>query len=377
MKFSTILSAVAMLAQQSVAHPGQSQAEAQKEIQQRQDYLSANKRTLVDCADQLKARGNDAMLQARRSAKLESLRRKRSISIDKPLLKARSLEQVLNTSHRSNLTGINPETADPATLFTGNASCTLYPETTEGPYWVSGEFIRDNITEDQPGIPFIVDIQVIDVHTCEAVPQVYTELWHANTTGVYSGISSYGNGDSTDTSNLNRTALRGLWPTDKDGVVTFESIFPGHYYGRAPHIHVITHLNAKVNDNNTLSGGNITHVGQFFFDQSLITETGKTTPYNTNTQELTLNEDDGILVEESAIIDPIVEYVYLGEDISEGLFGWISFGIDTSASQNVTAAAWLTPDGGVANPEGGPRFTPSSSGSSSLPTASASALVSA
>jgi hypothetical protein len=79
MKFSAIISA-ALLAQQGVSHPGQSHAEIQKEMQERRDYLSTHKRTLADCADQLKARGNDALLQARRSAKLEAMRKKRSIS---------------------------------------------------------------------------------------------------------------------------------------------------------------------------------------------------------------------------------------------------------------------------------------------------------
>ena len=54
-------------------------AELQKEIQERAEYFSTHKRTLVDCADKLNARGNDALLQARRSAKLESLRKKRWI----------------------------------------------------------------------------------------------------------------------------------------------------------------------------------------------------------------------------------------------------------------------------------------------------------
>lgn len=79
MKFFMIISA-ALLAQQAVSHPGQSHAEMQKELQERREYLGTHKRTLADCADQLKARGNDALLQARRSAKLNAMREKRSIS---------------------------------------------------------------------------------------------------------------------------------------------------------------------------------------------------------------------------------------------------------------------------------------------------------
>lgn len=31
--------------------------------------------------------------------------------------------------------------------------------------------------------------------------------------------------------------LRGIQPTTTDGVVLFDTIFPGHYIGRTPHIH--------------------------------------------------------------------------------------------------------------------------------------------
>lgn len=351
---STVVSAIlgaALLVQQGVAHPGQSKAELQQEIQQRAEYLSTHKRTLADCREQLKARGNDAVLQARRSAKLESLRKKRSISLDKPLLKARSFEDVLATDHHSNLT-VTPETADPALLFTGNASCILTPETTEGPYWVSGELVRENVVEGQAGVPLTLDIQVVDVNTCEPIPQAYTEMWHCNTTGVYGGVVSGGNGNTADLSNINNTAFRGIQKTDDNGVVAFETLFPGHYTGRATHIHVLTHLNATLLPNNTVSGGAITHVGQLFFDQSLIDLVEKEPVYVTNTQQLMQNSQDGIFAQEAANVDPVVEYVFLGDSVSEGLFGWIAFGVDSSAARNVTPAVIYGENGGVANPNG-------------------------
>lgn len=76
---SAILGA-AMLAQQGVAHPGQSKAEMMKEVEERSAYLKTHKRSLAHCADKLKARGNDVAMHARRSAKVQSLRQKRSIS---------------------------------------------------------------------------------------------------------------------------------------------------------------------------------------------------------------------------------------------------------------------------------------------------------
>ena len=43
--------------------------------------------------------------------------------------------------------------------------------------------IRDDIRENEPGIKTLVQMQVIDVATCNVVPQVTVDFWHCNTTG--------------------------------------------------------------------------------------------------------------------------------------------------------------------------------------------------
>ena len=78
MKFIAALGAV-LLAQQSIAHPGQSAEENAREVAERRDYLSTHKRSLAHCSEKLKARGNDVAMQQRRSAKVEKLRAERSI----------------------------------------------------------------------------------------------------------------------------------------------------------------------------------------------------------------------------------------------------------------------------------------------------------
>jgi protocatechuate 3,4-dioxygenase beta subunit len=291
---------------------------------------------------------------------------------EKNYLRARDLDTVVNTSHASNVTGITADT-DPSILFTGNNSCILTPEVTQGPYWVQGELIREDITEDQEGVPLHLDIQVIDVNTCDPVPSVYVELWHCNSTGVYSGVAASGNGDSSDTSNLDNTFLRGINQADKSGVVEFDTLFPGHYTGRATHIHVMTHtLNATVNANNTLTGNSVSHVGQMFFDQDLISLVEAVEPYASNTQEITENADDSILGEEASDVDPMIEYVLLGDDVSEGIFGWLAFGMDSGSSYDVTPAANLYAEGGVANSNsnmgGGGGSPPGGNGTEGAPT---------
>jgi hypothetical protein len=79
MTFTAVL-ATALLAQTSLAHPGQSAAEHAQEAAERRAYLANSKRSLAHCADNLKARGNDVSMHTRRSAMVEKLRAKRSIA---------------------------------------------------------------------------------------------------------------------------------------------------------------------------------------------------------------------------------------------------------------------------------------------------------
>lgn len=180
------------------------------------------------------------------------------------------------------------------------------------------------------------------------------DLWNCNSTGVYSGLVADGNGNSADLTNYNSTYLRGIQKADESGVVTFETLFPGHYDGRTTHHHMIAHLNATVLANNTLTGGTVAHVGQLFWDQDIITAVEATAPYNTNNITLTTNEDDRVFGIESVDDgqDPVFEYVYLGDDLSDGLFGWITVAVNTSASYDPAYSFAYYASGGVAE-EGG------------------------
>lgn len=85
----------------------------------------------------------------------------------------------------------------------------------------------------------------------------------------------------------------------------------------------------------------------------MISQVEAVEPYSANTQELTTNADDDILAEEADTIDPFVQYVLLGEDITDGIFAWISFGIDATEDTTITPAAYYTESGGVSNPDSG------------------------
>lgn len=213
---------------------------------------------------------------------------------------------------------------------------------------VTGEYIRSDIRETQEGFDVVIDGQFINVDTCEPIPGLYWDLWHANSTGVYGGVIGSGNGNVDDASNINTTFLRGIQPTDGDGVAQFTTVFPGHYAGRATHFHVVAHLNSTVLSNGTLTAGSVAHIGQLFFDQDLITEVNALEPYVSNTIAITTNADDRVFAAETETSsDPVVDYVLLGDTVADGLFAWISIGIDTSASYTYSAASNYGADGGT------------------------------
>lgn len=328
----------------AVAHPGHDIAE---EIAERAAYIASDSYTgLSHCAETLKSR--QAALISRRKAMVQHLRTKRGIV-------KRDFEDVLNTDHQSNAS-VTPDSPDDV-VFAGNASCILQPETTEGPYWVSGEYVRQDITDGHPGVPLTFDVQVIDTTTCEPIPQVALEAWHCNSTGVYGGVVANGNGNTADASNINNTMFRGIQFSNENGILQFDTTFPGHYTGRTTHIHVLAHINSTINEKNqTLTGGHVSHVGQLFFDQKLITDAESVEPYLSNTQELLLNTDDGIFAQEAENSDPVLNYVYLGDSVEEGLFAWVTVGIDPTSVINPNAAASLGENGGVANPGSGGGF---------------------
>lgn len=166
---------------------------------------------------------------------------------------------------------------------------------------------------------------------------------------MYAGIQQEINGDGDDASNLNRTFLRGLQPTDADGVAQFHTVFPGHYAIRTTHQHVLAHVNATLLPNNTITGGSIAHVGQIFFDQDLIDSVEATYPYNTNTIPRTPNTNDSILASEveGTDSDPLVEYALLGGDVTDGIFAWITIAVNVSASYDPSYRFVRTSTGGV------------------------------
>lgn len=351
------------------AHPAQ-QTQSVVEIVQRHLFQTESHRSLRACKDFPQARKLLERNVVRRAATLENLQARRRLGGYADVTQTQVDDTPApTTEHQSSLEIDDVTDVDASVLFGGEVKCVLEPEVTEGPYYVNGEFIRSDVTEGQAGISLYAELQFVDVNTCKPVENLYVDFWHCNATGVYSGVVANGNGDTADATNINNTAFRGLAPTDVDGLVSFTSVFPGHYTGRATHIHILGSYNGTVLKNNTYSGGVGAHVGQLFFDQDLISQVEAAGVYATNTQEITLNANDNIYNESATTgFDPVMEYTLLGDAVEDGVFAWISVGVDMTLAKSVSAASTITANGGVANansmgPPSGSRFPPIGSGS--------------
>ncbi len=255
-----------------------------------------------------------------------------------------SVEKWMKTCHDRAASSYDTSTPE-AALFTSNATHALTPETIIGPYFVAGEYIRSDVTEQEPGVPIHLDIQFVDIDSCQAVPNMLVDIWHANATGVYSGVLNSGG--------LNTTFLRGIQVTDHDGVVTFDSVYPGHYIGRTNHIHVVSRRGGKIQTNGTYAGGTVNHIGQLYFDQELNSMVETLEPYSSNWMPPITNKGDFLTADEAtAEYDPFVDYIMLGDDANDGLLMWITIGINATADFNklaMAAATWQK-GGGVAAP---------------------------
>lgn len=94
--------------------------------------------------------------------------------------KKRSLnKRSLGSSIIPRSTSVNITTESPHYSTIQNDTCVLVPDVTAGPYvWPRSETLRQDMREDQAGIPLYLDIGVLDVNTCEPAPNVMVDMWH-------------------------------------------------------------------------------------------------------------------------------------------------------------------------------------------------------
>jgi len=202
--------------------------------------------------------------------------------------------------------------ANGASVAIAARSCaTLTPELTEGPYWVNTMLRRSDVRANsrgsahQSGVPLHLFIGVYDSSKgCRPLDGVAVDIWHANAHGVYSDESSQQAGGGTSSAAGDTIAdnwLRGYQITGKDhginhrpvsGQVSFRTIWPGWYTGRAIHIHVRVR---KLSHGGATIAGYTTQI--FFSDEDNNRVLTEASPYNARSpqEDPTTGENDTVL----------------------------------------------------------------------------------
>ncbi|NUP20695.1 MAG: intradiol ring-cleavage dioxygenase [Streptomyces sp.] len=247
----------------------------------------------------------------------------------------------------------------------GEVCYRLTSETTEGPYYIDADKLRQDVTEDEEGIPLTLRLKVIDSETCKPVKNAAVDIWHCNALGVYSGYEAMGSGggggggtppsgeptgeppsgtpsgepggggggvheEPTD----DERYLRGTWRTDRNGQVVFRTVFPGWYQGRCVHIHTKVHVNGTWTDAG-YEGGNTCHTGQLFFDEESVLASAEVEPYSTNTTTRTTLDEDTIYPD-NGTEGGLLKLKYKKNAIAKGVVATITMGVDPEADNTGT-----------------------------------------
>ncbi|AWL41218.1 MULTISPECIES: intradiol ring-cleavage dioxygenase [Streptomyces] len=265
----------------------------------------------------------------------------------------------------ANAVGRNTADAGPLDSVKAAASASstcmsLITEQIEGPYYIDYELFRNDVVEDRTGIPLLLVLRVLDSTTCRPVRDSAIEIWHCDASGVYSGYTQNGNGGgggtppgppptgmptappdgpggpggpgghATPTDDL--TWLRGMQMTDHQGFVTFRTVFPGWYAGRAVHVHTKVHTGgARTPDGYT--GGRTCHTGQFYFPEEAVKATANTEPYSANTITRMPLDDDSIYPG-TGTQGGLLKIVYDKRHIERGVVGHITMAVDPDATHD-------------------------------------------
>jgi protocatechuate 3,4-dioxygenase beta subunit len=144
----------------------------------------------------------------------------------------------------------NPFTQLPAT-------CALAVAMTAGPCTEAADRERRDITEGAPGLPVRLALRVLDAN-CKPLTGAKVKVWQTNVRGSYSGDTPNNAFCINDPDAGAKHYFRGVQTSGADGIVLFDTCFPGWYPGRAIHIHFSVTVNGR------------SSTSQVFFDQALI-----------------------------------------------------------------------------------------------------------
>jgi len=188
------------------------------------------------------------------------------------------------------------------TTNTGNTACAVTPTETVGPFPSLTDLFRSDIREGKSGTQLTLTIKVVNSNSgCAPVPNANVEIWHVDAAGNY---SQYGTEQA-------QTFLRGIQTTNSNGEVTFTTIYPGWYQGRATHIHVEV----------TMSGRSV-KVTQIAFPESINNAVYGTGAYASRGSNPMSNTSDGIFADSLS-----AELTTLTGDVANGFATTFQVGV--------------------------------------------------
>jgi protocatechuate 3,4-dioxygenase beta subunit len=199
-----------------------------------------------------------------------------------------------------------PTATTTTTTTTSSGACLVSPTETVGPYPSITDLFRSDIREGRSGTPVTLELTVVNVNSnCAAVANAQVEIWQCDAEGHYSQYSQQGYDGRSE------TFLRGIQATDTAGRVTFTTVYPGWYAGRATHIHVEVTI-----------GGRSVKVTQIAFPESTTASVYGTGVYAGRGQNPTSNTRDMVFADSVAS-----ELATVSGDPSTGLTATYTVGV--------------------------------------------------
>ncbi|KAG8939360.1 hypothetical protein FRC03_006353 [Tulasnella sp. 419] len=108
---------------------------------------------------------------------------------------------------------------------------------------------------------------------------------------------------------------------------------------------MMVHIDYTASSNGTIvsDSGSLLHIGQMFFEESLNDQVFATSVYAANTNLHTTNDEDSIFAEESADgNNAFVNAELLGSSIEDGIYGYITVGVNSSSCFSITTTNYNT-----------------------------------
>lgn len=170
---------------------------------------------------------------------------------------------------------------------TADGNCTVSPAETKGPFPIKtpSQLVLENIKSDRVGVALLINLIIENKkNDCAPLEGVLVDVWHCDKDGNY---SEYGGTSMQQTDYTSVHFLRGRQTTDAKGAVSFLSIYPGWYQGRAPHVHVEV----------LSSSGTSLLVTQIAFPETISSEVYSSTNYAAHGQADTKNTSDNVFAD--------------------------------------------------------------------------------